>query len=147
MKLTRSLVLVVQLAGLLIFAPSASYAEEPAQDGQALDQAANDPTASLMSVQIQDIYAGNYHNLNDESGNTILLRSAVPFQTGSLNHIARATLPIVTDSPSGKSGLSTAFYKYTNILMLLFIKFLDMISLQEADHAKKKSIYHLAVCR
>ena len=59
-----------------------------------------------MSVQIQDIYSGNYHNLNDESGNTLLLRSAIPFQTGPLNHIARATLPVVTDSPSGKSGLS-----------------------------------------
>ena len=106
MKFRQLFVLAVQLAGLLLFAPCASFAEEPAQDGQALDQAANDPTASLMSVQIQDIYAGNYHNLNDESGNTILLRSAVPFKTGRLNHIARATLPIVTDSPSGKSGLS-----------------------------------------
>lgn len=106
MKLKRSLALTVLLAWLLFFAPGASLAEEPAEGGQALDQAANDPTASLMSVQIQDIYSGNYHNLNDESGNTLLLRSAIPFQTGPLNHIARATLPVVTDSPSGKSGLS-----------------------------------------
>jgi hypothetical protein len=30
-----------------------------ADGGQSLDQAANDPTASLMAVQIQNIYAGN----------------------------------------------------------------------------------------
>ena len=58
-----------------------------------------------MSVQIQNLYSGAYHNLNDESGNTILLRSAMPFTTGPLKHIARVTLPIVTSSPSGKSGL------------------------------------------
>lgn len=95
----------VLLCLLLAAAPSA-MAEEGETGGQSLEQAASDPTASLMSVQIQDVYAGSYHNLDDESGNTILLRSAVPFATGSLKHIARATLPIVTDSPSGESGLS-----------------------------------------
>ncbi len=90
----------------LLTAFSAAYAQEPAQGGQALDQAANDPTASLMNVQIQNVYTGDYHNLKGESGNAILLRSAVPFKTGPLNHIARATLPIVTKSPSGESGLS-----------------------------------------
>lgn len=73
---------------------------------QSLDQAASDPTASLMAVQVQNLYAGDYHNLDDESGNTVLLRVAVPFQTGDLKHIARATLPVVTSSPSGESGLS-----------------------------------------
>lgn len=73
--------------------------------GQALDQAANDPTASLMAVQIQDIYAGDYHNLRDASGNTVLLRPVVPFTTGELSHIARATIPYTTLSPSGKTGL------------------------------------------
>jgi hypothetical protein len=82
--------------------------EDPAGEavGQSLEQAASDPTASLMSVSVQDIYAGSYHQLDGESGNTLLLRSSVPFTTGSLEHIARATLPIVTDSPSGESGLS-----------------------------------------
>jgi len=58
-----------------------------------------------MSVQIQDVYAGAYHQLDDESGNTVLLRSAVPFQFGGMNNIARVTLPVVTDSPSGESGV------------------------------------------
>jgi len=62
-------------------------------------------TASLMSVQIQNLFSGDYHNLENESGNSILLRSAIPFQTGSLKHIARVTIPYVTDSPSGDSGL------------------------------------------
>ena len=35
----------------------------------------------------------------------MLLRSAVPFSIGSLKHIARGTLPIVTESPSGENGL------------------------------------------
>lgn len=35
---------------------------------QSLDQAANDPTASLMNVQLQNLYSGEYHNLDDESG-------------------------------------------------------------------------------
>ncbi|MCK5517298.1 MAG: hypothetical protein KAI39_10520 [Desulfobulbaceae bacterium] len=92
------------LAGIALILPLPALAAEK-KDGQALDQAANDPTASLMSIQIQNIYSGEYHKLSDESVNTILLRSAIPFQTGNLKHIARATLPIVTDNPSGESGL------------------------------------------
>lgn len=98
----RSILSLVLLVSSL---PLYAAAQETGSGGQALDQAANDPTASLMNVQIQNIYTGDYHNLDDESGNTILLRSAVPFRTGPLNHIARGTLPIVTDSPSGESGL------------------------------------------
>jgi hypothetical protein len=106
MKIKNVFVSAALLTCLLLLAPYAAFAEEPAEGGQSLEQAASDPTASLMSVQIQDLYNGSYHNLDNESGNTILLRTAVPFKTGSLSHIARATLPVVTDSPSGKSGLS-----------------------------------------
>jgi hypothetical protein len=52
---------------MMVFSPA--YAEEPAQGDQALDQAANDPTASLMNVQVQDVYTCGYHNLKGESGN------------------------------------------------------------------------------
>ncbi len=105
MRIRRMLVMTVLLTCFLLFVSYPASAQETAQGGQSLEQAASDPTASLMSVQIQNVYAGDYHNLDDQEGNTILLRSAVPFKTGSLDHIARATLPIVTDSPSGKSGL------------------------------------------
>lgn len=92
---------------LLASAPIAvsSARTDVSSNGQSLEQAASDPTASLMSVQIQDIYTGGYHRLDDESGNTVLLRVGVPFKAGGLNNIMRATLPVVTDSPSGKSGL------------------------------------------
>lgn len=85
--------------------PLSLQAVEESHDGQSLDQAANDPTASLMNVQLQNLYSGDYHNLDDESGNIFQIRSTVPFKTGDLKHIARATLPIVTDSPSGENGL------------------------------------------
>ena len=93
-------------AAVFLFAAHVSTAAGEGTAGQSLEQAASDPTASLMSVSVQDIYAGSYHQLDDESGNTLLLRSSVPFKTGSLAHIARVTLPVVTDSPSGESGLS-----------------------------------------
>lgn len=35
----------------------------------------------------------------------MVLRPVVPFKTGSLNHIARATIPYATASPSGETGL------------------------------------------
>ena len=96
----------IGLAFMLLGTALPALSDEGKKEEQSLDQAANDPTASLMSVQIQDIYAGNYHKLDNENGNTLLLRSAVPFEVGGLNNIARATMPIVTKSPSGASGLS-----------------------------------------
>jgi hypothetical protein len=92
-------------AAVVLCAAQSSTAADQGASGQSLEQAASDPTASLMSVQVQDIYAGAYYLLDDERGNTILLRSAVPFTTGRLENIARLTLPVVTDSSSGKSGL------------------------------------------
>jgi hypothetical protein len=106
MKIGFGLLRATAAAALVLCAAHAARAAEEGSAGQSLEQAASDPTASLMSVSVQDIYAGSYHQLDDESGNTLLLRSSVPFTTGSLDHIARATLPIVTDSPSGESGLS-----------------------------------------
>lgn len=73
--------------------------------GQSLGQAANDPTASLMNVQIEEIYTGAFHGLDNEDGNSIRLRTAVPFSTGKFDHIARLTVPYITDSPSGERGL------------------------------------------
>jgi hypothetical protein len=94
------------LCAVLLAAAPPVFSGQDATGGQSLEQAASDPTASLMSLQLQEIYTGNYHNLDDESGNTVQLRAALPFSTGSLKHIARATLPMVTDSPSGADGIS-----------------------------------------
>lgn len=95
---------ILNIAAIVLMIPVSSLAAEK-PDGQALDQAANDPTASLMSVQIQTLYSGNYYNLPSEDSSAVLLRSAVPFTTGNLKHIARGTLPIITDNPSGETGL------------------------------------------
>ncbi|MGH8434216.1 MAG: hypothetical protein ACRERX_06975, partial [Pseudomonas sp.] len=71
---------------------------------QSLEQAANDPTASLMSVQLEQRYTGDYYQLDDESANATRLRVAMPFQTGELKHIARFTVDHTSSSPAGKSG-------------------------------------------
>ena len=76
-----------------------------ADDKQSLEQAANDPTASIMSIQLQNLYTGDYHQLSNETGNTISLRTSIPHDFGGLKHIARATLPVITNSPSGERGI------------------------------------------
>jgi len=78
-----------------------------AQDGgvQSLEQAANDPTASLMSFQLQDFYSPTLWN-SDESANVLQFRSAVPFTAFGYDNIARLTVPFVTRSASGESGVS-----------------------------------------
>ena len=101
MRIRRMLVITVQLAGLLLFESYAASAEETAQGGQSLEQAASDPTASLMSMQVQNLYSGDYYNLDNESSNTVQLRSAIPFQAFGVDNIARVTLPVVTDGPNG----------------------------------------------
>ena len=94
---------------IMVLALSSTFlrSAEPAVEaaGQTLDQAANDPTAALTAYQIQDLYVVSYHHLNDEDGNSIQLRIAKPWSIAGVNNIARATLPIVTDSPSGANGL------------------------------------------
>lgn len=105
MTLNKTTLLNVSIVCCFQLIPLSVYAAAKTQDGQSLDRAANDLTASLMNVQLQNLYRGKYHNLEDESGNTFQIRSAIPFKTGSLKHIARVTLPIITDSPSGESGL------------------------------------------
>lgn len=86
---------------LLLCLPNSILAEEK----QSLEQAANDPTASIMSVSLQNTYVGGYHQRSDEEGNTVLLRASLPHELAGLKHIARATLPIITDSPSDESGI------------------------------------------
>lgn len=72
---------------------------------QALEQAANDPTASLMSLQFSDWHAFNYHQIDDQD-NSLVFRSAIPFTIGEQKHIMRMTLPIITDHPALDDGLS-----------------------------------------
>lgn len=74
------------------------------QDG--LGSEANDPTASVMAFQLQDFYTYRYHNLDDEDGNRLQFRAAIPFSLGDYSNIFRLTAPYVTDSPNDSSGWS-----------------------------------------
>ena len=91
---------------------NAPPANPEAQGGQSLGQAAEDPTASLMSVQLADWYTARFHGLSDEDANNVVLRSAIPFNTADLNHIFRVTVPFITDSPSLDAGLSDMTFTY-----------------------------------
>ncbi len=57
-----------------------------------------------MSFQLQDFYSPNLHN-SSESQNVVQIRAAIPFTIGSINNIARLTLPYVTNNAAGRSGL------------------------------------------
>ncbi|WP_170337253.1 hypothetical protein [Ruegeria arenilitoris] len=96
MKLTLSWV----IAGVLV--PCVIHAQETSES---LQSAANDPTASIMSFQLQGFHSFNLHN-SPEDSSLVQFRAAIPFTLGSTNHIARLTLPYVTDSATGQSGLS-----------------------------------------
>ena len=71
-----------------------------------LTQKANDPTASLMAVQLIDNYTSDFYNAYEgDTANSVSFRAAYPYKWGESNHIARVTLPSVTDSPSGNTGI------------------------------------------
>lgn len=99
-KIFHTLGAVSLLATLMVTGPV------QAQDstGQSLESAANDPTASLMSFQFQTFYSPNVYSTTRDA-NVLQFRAAIPFEAFGLNHIARLTVPYVTKSASGASGL------------------------------------------
>ncbi len=80
-------------------------AQEAPGGGQSLEQAANDPTASLMAFQLQDFYSPSVHNA-DGASNIVQFRAAVPFTVAGYDNIARLTLPFVTENAAGPTGVS-----------------------------------------
>ena len=98
------------LRGALIVAACGSISCGPAlaqQDVSADELAAQatDPTASLMSFQLNDWYTANFHGI-DDSLNQIVFRAAIPFTLGDTKQIFRITQPYVTSSPSGATGFA-----------------------------------------
>jgi len=92
-------------AGLLFAAlPIVSAAQDRSVDDE-LAAKATDPTASLMSFQLNDWYTASFHGV-DDSANQVVFRAAIPFAFGSTNHIFRVTQPYFTSSPSGASGFA-----------------------------------------
>ena len=83
-----------------------ALAQDAGSGGQDVSQAANDPTASLMAIQFADWYTADFHNLPNESDNTLVFRPVIPFTVGGFNNIFRATVPFVTDSPFLQNGVS-----------------------------------------
>lgn len=77
-----------------------------ATQGQSLEQAADDPTASLMSLQVGDWYTADYYGADNTDANSVVLRAAIPFKTGELSHIFRLTAPFITEHPVLDNGIS-----------------------------------------
>lgn len=66
-----------------------------AQDGVDAAVQANNPLASITSLNLQNQFTGRLSGFN-EPANSVLLRAAQPFAIGGSRWIARATLPINT---------------------------------------------------
>jgi len=66
---------------------------------------ATDPTASLMSFQLNDWYTANYHG-QEGSSNSAVFRAAIPFELAGTNQIFRVTQPYVTSSSRGPTGFT-----------------------------------------
>lgn len=74
-------------------------------DEQSLEQAANDPTASLMSFQLSNASATNYHH-SDAEDSAWSMRMALPYKIGAQSNILRVTVPVITKHPALSDGLS-----------------------------------------
>ena len=60
---------------------------------------ARDPTASITAFQIRYDWTSRIHNAPGEEKGSVVLQPIIPFKLGEQRHIARITLPYVTDSP------------------------------------------------
>lgn len=65
----------------------------------------NNPLTPVITVNLQDIYVGSYHELSDSDSNQGLLRAVLPHRLLGLPQILRATVPLVTtpDEPLGST--------------------------------------------
>jgi hypothetical protein len=93
------------LAMACAIAPVQPASAQAAPGNDELAAQATDPTASLMSLQLNDWYTANFHGL-DDSLNQVVFRAAIPFALGDTRHIFRVTQPYVTSSPSGATGFA-----------------------------------------
>lgn len=91
------------VAAAFAVAGPAAHAQEPVSSDDALAAQATDPTAALMSFQLNNWYTPSFHDA-DGTANQIVFRSAIPFELGGTEHIFRVTAPYFTSSPSGADG-------------------------------------------
>ena len=78
---------------------------QEANDSEELAAQATDPTAALMSFQLNDWYTPSFHGIGG-SANQVVFRTALPFELAGTHHIFRLTAPYVTSSPSGDDGFA-----------------------------------------
>ncbi len=97
------------LASLLV-APLA--AAQPSPSAEDLSAQATDPTAALMSFQLNDWYTPDFHGL-DDTANQIVFRAAIPFSLGGTQNIFRVTQPYATSSPAGSGLVDTTVFNLT----------------------------------
>lgn len=97
---------VVLAAVALALAPLA--VAQPASDDE-LAAKATDPTAALMSLQVNDWYTASHHGL-DDTANYVVLRAAIPFRLAGAQHIFRITQPYATSSPAGSGFADTTVF-------------------------------------
>lgn len=90
------------LTALTLLVAQAAFAQDGAQN---IDQAASDPTAPLMSMQVQDLYSPAVYN-SDGTQNVLQFRMAIPFTLWGTQNIFRLTVPVFTETPSGATGIS-----------------------------------------
>ena len=90
------------LAAGLLLSCCLVHADETADE---LAAKATDPTASLMSFQLNDWYTASLHDVGGDA-NQLVFRLAIPFSLAAVNQIFRVTAPYDTSSPGGDSGLS-----------------------------------------
>jgi hypothetical protein len=88
-------------AAVAILAAASASAQETDED---LAAKATDPTASLMSFQLNDWYTASLHDAGG-TVNQVVFRSAIPFEAFGQSNIFRITLPAFTNTPSGRTGI------------------------------------------
>ncbi|MGB2933334.1 MAG: hypothetical protein WBE08_10570 [Methyloceanibacter sp.] len=89
---------VACMALMVMAALSPSNAQEASSE--ALSQEANDPTASLITLQFANWYTSDFHNLPDADSNTVVFRPVIPFKTGT---------SITSFAPRSRSSLTVHF--------------------------------------
>ena len=96
----------VALAATAMIAGGSPVARaQGASDSEELAAQATDPTAALMSFQLNDWYTPSFHGIGG-SANQVVFRTALPFELAGTHHIFRLTAPYVTSSPSGDDGFA-----------------------------------------
>lgn len=101
-SMNRTACFTLVLLGLACGPQANAQAPAPA-DAESLSAKATDPTASLMSFQVNDWYVPSLYG-SDDSANQVVLRTALPLTFWGANHILRLTQPFATSGPAGSGA-------------------------------------------